>query len=87
MGKAAADVLRLKNEAEAKGAKMLVDAFGDPQSYNAYIFAKNFEPTELRLIFAGPGTFWTDLKTFEQVGATRLFSEPGAETSSSITNP
>ena len=68
LGKAQADVAKLKNEAEAKGAKMLVDAFGSPQAYNMYTFAKNFEPKDLRLIFAGPGTFWTDLKTFEQVG-------------------
>ena len=38
----------MKNEAEAKGAKLLVDAFGSPQAYNQYIFAKNFEPTELK---------------------------------------
>ena len=75
LGKAGADVERFKNEAEAKGAKMLVDAFGDPQAYNAYIFAKNFEPTDLRLIFAGPGTFWTDLKTFEQVGASKVIQQ------------
>lgn len=75
LGKANADVQRLKNDAEAKGAKMLVDAFGDPQAYNAYIFAKAFEPTELRLIFAGPGTFWTDLKTFEQVGASKVIQQ------------
>src|SRR4029079_2876675 len=68
LGKAHADVERLKQESEAKGAKMLVDAFGTPQAYNQYIFAKNFEPKELRMIFAGPGTFWTDLKSFEQVG-------------------
>ncbi|MEA2734445.1 MAG: hypothetical protein QOE14_896 [Humisphaera sp.] len=68
LGKAEADVARLKNEAEAKGAKMLVDAFGSPQAYNLYTFAKGFEPKDLKLIFAGPGTFWTDLKTFEQVG-------------------
>jgi hypothetical protein len=68
LGKAGADVARMKNEAEAKGAKMLVDAFGSPQAYNLYTFAKGFEPKDLKLIFAGPGTFWTDLKTFEQVG-------------------
>ena len=51
---------------------MLVDALGTPQAYNQYIFAKNFEPTDLKLIFAGPGTFWTDLKTFEQVGASKM---------------
>src|SRR4051812_7832448 len=68
LGKADADVTRLKNDAEAKGAKMLVDALGSPQAYNNYIFAKGFEPTDLKLIFAGPGTFWTDLKSFEQIG-------------------
>lgn len=76
LGKANADVDRMKNEAEAKGAKMLVDALGTPQAYNQYIFAKNFEPTDLRLIFAGPGTFWTDLKTFEQVGAAKIVEQP-----------
>ncbi|MGH7176203.1 MAG: SPFH domain-containing protein [Tepidisphaeraceae bacterium] len=75
LGKAAADVDRLRNEAEAKGAKMLIDAFGSPQAYNQYIFAKNFDPQELRLIFAGPGTFWTDLKTFEQVGASKVMQQ------------
>ena len=75
MGKAAAEVERLKNEAEAKGAKMLVDAFGSPAAYNQYIFAKNFQPNDLRLIFAGPGTFWTDLKSFQEVGASRLLEQ------------
>lgn len=75
LGKATADVERMKNEAEAKGAKLMIDAFGTPQSYNLYIFAKNFEPKDLRLIFAGPGTLWTDLKSFEQVGATKVIQQ------------
>jgi regulator of protease activity HflC (stomatin/prohibitin superfamily) len=75
LGQAGAQVQQLKNEAEAKGAKMLVDAFGDAQSYNLYMFAKNFEPTDLRLIFAGPGTFWTDLKSFQDVGATKILQQ------------
>jgi regulator of protease activity HflC (stomatin/prohibitin superfamily) len=75
LGKAEAEVARLKNDAEAKGAKMLIDAFGTPQSYNLYIFAKNFQPQDLRMIFAGPGTFWTDLKSFEQVGASKLLQQ------------
>ena len=57
------------------GGGRLVDALGTPQAYNQYIFAKNFEPTDLRLIFAGPGTFWTDLKTFEQVGAAKIVEQ------------
>lgn len=72
LGQADAEVTRLKNDAEAKGAKMLVDAFGSAQSYNLYTFAKNFEPQDLRMIFAGPGTFWTDLKSFQEIGATKV---------------
>jgi uncharacterized membrane protein YqiK len=75
LGQAEADVLRLKNDAEAKGAKMLVDAFGSPQSYNLYTFAKNFEPQDLKMIFAGPGTFWTDLKSFQDVGASKMVQQ------------
>jgi hypothetical protein len=77
LGKAKADVERMKNDAEAKGAKLLVDALGSPQAYNQYIFAKNFEPTELKLIFAGPGTFWTDLKSFQEVGAAKMVQPKG----------
>lgn len=74
LGKAGADVVRLKNEAEAKGAKMLIDAFGTAKSYNNYIFAKNFDPKDLKLIFAGPGTLWTDLKSFQELGAAEVIS-------------
>jgi uncharacterized membrane protein YqiK len=75
LGKATADVARLKNEAEAKGAKLLVDAFGSAQAYNLYTFAQNFAPTDLKLIFAGPGTFWTDLKSFQDVGASKVVQQ------------
>jgi regulator of protease activity HflC (stomatin/prohibitin superfamily) len=75
LGKAEADVGRMKKEAEAEGTKLMVEAFGSPEAYNQYVFAKNFKPQELRLIFAGPGTFWTDLKTFEQVGASQMLKQ------------
>jgi regulator of protease activity HflC (stomatin/prohibitin superfamily) len=75
LGKAKADVERMKNEADAKGAALMVQALGTPQAYNQYIFAKNFAPTDLRLIFAGPGTFWTDLKSFQDVGAGKLIQQ------------
>jgi len=76
LGKASADVEQMKRDAEAKGAKMMVDALGSPEAYNRYIFAKGFEPESVRLIFSGPGTFWTDLKSFEQIGATKLMQTP-----------
>lgn len=75
MGKAEADVTRLKSEAEAKGARLMVDAFGSPEAYNLYVFAKNFEPADLRVIFAGPGTFWTDLKGFQDVAASKVLQQ------------
>lgn len=75
LGKAGADVAKMKNDAEAKGAKMLVDAFGSPQAYNLYTFAQGFQPTDLKLIFAGPGTFWTDLKSFQEVGASKIIEQ------------
>ena len=49
--------------------QLMVQALGSPQAYNMYTFAKGFEPTDLRLIFAGPGTFWTDLKSFPELTA------------------
>jgi SPFH domain / Band 7 family len=75
LGKAKADVERMKNEADAKGAALMVQALGTPQAYNQYIFAKNFAPTDLRLIFAGPGTMWTDLKSFQEVGASKIMQQ------------
>lgn len=69
LGKAQADVLRMRNDSEARGARLLVEALGSPEAYNEYVFAKNFEPVDLRLIFAGPGTLWTDLKSFQELGA------------------
>ncbi len=74
LGQARADVERLKNDAEAQGYKMLVDAFGSPQAYNLYTFAENFKPDQIRLFFAGDGTFWTDLSRFEELGAAKLLS-------------
>ncbi|UCG17439.1 MAG: hypothetical protein JSV19_05300 [Phycisphaerales bacterium] len=76
LGKARADVEKMKKGAEAKGYKMLVDAFGSARAFNLYTFAENFEPDEVRLFFAGDGTFWTDLSRFEEVGAAKLLQQP-----------
>ncbi|MFQ5410968.1 MAG: SPFH domain-containing protein [Phycisphaerae bacterium] len=76
LGQAGADVERMKNEAEAEGYKMLVNAFGSPEAYNLYTFAENFQPESIRLFFAGEGTFWTDLSRFEELGAARMLQSP-----------
>lgn len=69
LGRAAADVQKLKKGAEADGYRMLVAAFGSPQAYNLFTFAEGFQPDSIQLFYAGDGTFWTDLKRFEEVGA------------------
>lgn len=75
LGKAKADVEKLKNQAEADGRRMLVDALGSAAAYNLYTFAQNFDPESIQLIFAGPGTFWTDLKKIEELGASQMLRQ------------
>lgn len=75
LGKAKADVERMKKDAEAQGYKMLVDAFGSPQAYNLFTFAENFQPQQIRLFYAGEGTFWTDLTRFEELGAAKVLQQ------------
>ena len=72
LGKANADVEKMKKESEAKGYQMLINAFGSGHAYNLYTFAENFKPESIRLFFAGEGTFWTDLTRFEEFGAAKL---------------
>lgn len=49
-------------EAKADRFRLAVDAFGTPEAYNNWIFATGL-PTdiELKLIYAGEGTLWTNL--------------------------
>jgi hypothetical protein len=79
LGKAQADVERLGNQAEADGKRMLIDAFGTGRSYNLYTFADSFSPDSIRLIFAGEGTFWTDLSRLQDAAALELLKSSQAE--------
>ncbi len=78
LGRAEADVQRLKYQAEADGRRMLVEAFGSGTAYNLYTFAQNFKPDSIRLIFAGEGTFWTDMNKAQDLGAMELLREGAA---------
>lgn len=69
LGKAGADVERLKNQADADGRKLMIDAFGTGRDYNLYTFAESFKPDQIRLFFAGDGTFWTDLNRLQDAAA------------------
>jgi regulator of protease activity HflC (stomatin/prohibitin superfamily) len=79
LGEANAKVVQMKSDAQAKGSRLLVEALGSAQAYNLYTFAQNFQPTDLRLIFSGPGTFWTDLKSFQELGATKMMQQSPAD--------
>ncbi|MGL5098055.1 MAG: SPFH domain-containing protein, partial [Planctomycetia bacterium] len=75
LGAAEADVTRLMREAESQRFKLAVDAFGTPEAYNQWVFASNLpDDMKLNLMYAGQGTFWTDLKGFEQTAAARTLS-------------
>ena len=83
LGAASARKVGLINEARADRHRQYVEALGGPESYNRYLFAEKL-PDDLRLgiFYAGPGTFWTDLKGFEQVMLGKLAADAKAPASS-----
>lgn len=76
LGQAGARSTELMREAEADRFRQYVKALGGPDAYNRYVFAEGL-PDNLRLgiFYAGPGTFWTDLKGIEQTLLGKLVSE------------
>jgi len=87
LGNAQASVDRLMKEAESSKFKLAIDAFGSSEAYNQYVFAKNL-PDDLRLtmIYAGPGTFWTDLKSMNEAAAAKVLT-PKAEPATNSQTP
>lgn len=54
---------RLIEEATADKFALAVEAFGGAEAYNNWIFATNLpDDIELKMIYAGEGTLWTDSK-------------------------
>ena len=76
LGQASARSVELLREAEADRFRQYVKALGGAEAYNRYVFAEGL-PAHLRLgvFYAGPGTFWTDLKGLEQTMLGKLASE------------
>jgi len=63
LGEADAKSQQLLEEAKANKFSLAVDAFGSGAAYNAWVFAAGLpDDLKLRLVYAGEGTFWTDLK-------------------------
>jgi len=54
---------RLQQEAKAQLFELAVKAFGDPSAYTQWQFATGLpDDIDLKMIYSGPGTLWTDLK-------------------------
>jgi len=63
LGEAEATSKQLLEEAKADKFGLAVDAFGSGAAYNQWVFATGLPiDIDLQTIYAGEGTFWTDLK-------------------------
>lgn len=73
---AEAKKVELASQARAELSRNQVQILGGPEAFNRYMFAENL-PSDLRLgvFYAGPGTFWTDLKGFEQILTGKLVAD------------
>lgn len=67
-GEAMAAGEKMIAEAEAQKFRLAVEAFGNADAYNAFIFAEGL-PTnvDLKLLYAGDGTLWTDTKNLSVI--------------------
>jgi hypothetical protein len=62
LGKAENAGKQMIAEATAGRFKLAVDAFGTPAAYNNWVFATGLpDDVELKLMYAGEGTLWTDM--------------------------
>jgi regulator of protease activity HflC (stomatin/prohibitin superfamily) len=67
LGKADADSQKLMEEAKSDKFRLAVEAFGDTGAFNRFTFAQGLpEDIQLQTLYAGEGTFWTDLKGFAE---------------------
>jgi len=79
LGEADAKKVELRRQAEADRFRQYVQTLGGAEAYNKYVFAEGLsENLRLGVFYAGPGTFWTDLKGFEQALLGKVASESAA---------
>lgn len=78
LGRATAESEQLANQAEADGKRMMVEAFGDARAYNLFTFTEGFAPESIRLMYSGPGTFWTDLSSMQDAAAAQMLAPKGS---------
>ena len=86
LGEAEAKVVQFLREAEAQKFELAVKAFGSPEAYNQWVFATGLpEDMKLKLIHAGTGTLWTDLKSFQEAAAVKILKPKDSRDTSSST--
>ena len=63
LGQAESQAKKLQQQSKAELFGLAVKAFGEPAAYTQWEFAEGLpEGIDLKMIYAGPGTLWTDLK-------------------------
>ena len=76
-GQALADADRIFNEAQSEKFTLAVKAFGSGAAYNQWVFATGLpDDIKLQTLYAGQGTFWTDLKGFSETLLGRQAQQP-----------
>jgi hypothetical protein len=76
LGSAQAKVVEMKGKADGDGYALQVKAAGSPADYMDYQFAKELPARiKLALIYAGPGTLWTDLQRVQDVAPLELLRQ------------
>ena len=76
LGGAEAKVVEMKGKAEGEGYALQVKAAGGPLDYINLQFARQLpDKIQLSLIYAGPGTLWTDLEKATTVAPLELLKQ------------
>jgi regulator of protease activity HflC (stomatin/prohibitin superfamily) len=76
LGEAEAEAQKLMEAAKANRFKLAVAAFGSGDAFNQWVFATGLpDDIQLQLLYAGEGTFWTDLKGFTDTMLGRQMQE------------
>ncbi len=76
LGRARAGAKQLEAEAKSELFGLAVNAFGSGSAYNQWTFATGLpDDVQLDMLYAGEGTFWTDLKGFTDVMVGRQAAE------------
>ena len=81
LGKAKAGAKQIEAEAKSELFTLAVSAFGSGSAYNQWTFATGLpDDVQLDMLYAGEGTFWTDLKGFTEVMVGRQTMEQQKQT-------